>query len=348
MSDHNKTFNAFLKLGSFLRAFCNGDSTETEWNEKANAAITLAKHKNGWFNPENILFAFRSWGEVLTEEKLTAWLAEYPKNSTEKSAKTVALIMAGNIPLVGFHDFLSIMMTGHKALIKLSSNDNVLFLFLTDYLISFEPSLKERVLITETKMEGFDAVIATGSNNTARYFEYYFGKGPHIIRKNRNSIAVLTGNESEDQLEALGEDIFRYYGLGCRSVAKIFVPEDYDFDVLFQALYKYHHIIEQIKYANNYDYNKAVYLMSEFKILDNGFLILKEDESYSSPIASLFYERYSDPDMLRTRLKTDADKLQCIVSNGFLPDEIEFGKTQTPSLSDYADDVDTVDFLLKI
>ncbi|QCW99780.1 acyl-CoA reductase [Aggregatimonas sangjinii] len=348
MSDHNKTFNAFLKLGGFLRAFCNDDSTETEWNDKANAAIALAKHKNGWFDPENVLFAFKSWGAVLTEEKLSAWLTEYPKNSTEKSAKTVALIMAGNIPLVGFHDFLSIMLTGHTALIKLSSNDNVLFRFIMDYLISFEPSLQERISITETKMEGFDAVIATGSNNTARYFEYYFGKGPHIIRKNRNSIAVLRGNESEGQLRALGEDIFRYYGLGCRSVAKIFVPEDYDFDVLFKALYKFHPIIEQLKYSNNYDYNKAVYLMSEFKILDNGFLILKEDESYSSPIASLFYERYSDPQTLKTRLENDADLLQCIVSNGFLPDEIEFGTTQTPSLSDYADGVDTVDFLLKI
>lgn len=348
MNDHNRTFNAFVKLGGFLRSFCNGTATEKEWVEKANAAVTLAKHKNGWFNPDNVLFAFQSWGGLLTEEKLAIWLTEYEENIPKNTSKTVALIMAGNIPLVGFHDFLSVLITGHKALIKLSSNDNVLFSFIVDYLISFEPSLKDNISYTEGKMEGFEAIIATGSNNTARYFEHYFGKGPNIIRKNRNSIAVLTGNESKNQLEALGEDIFRYYGLGCRSVAKIFVPEDYDFDDFFKAIYKFHPIIEQIKYSNNYDYNKAVYLMSEFKILDNGFLVLKEDVSYSSPIASLFYEQYSDLDALKTRLKKDADQLQCIVSSGFASEEIEFGSTQSPTLSDYADGVDTVDFLLKI
>jgi len=348
MNDHNKTFNAFVKLGGFLRSFCNGTATETEWVEKANAAVTLAKHKNGWFNKENVLFAFENWGTLLTEEKLTAWLARYETNKHEKPVKTVAIIMAGNIPLVGFHDFLSVLFTGHKALIKLSSNDNVLFSFIANYLMSFEPSLTNRISYSEGRMKGFDAVIATGSNNTARYFEHYFGKGPNIIRKNRNSIAVLSGNESKKQLEALGEDIFRYYGLGCRSVAKIFVPEEYDFDIFFKAIYKFHPIIEQIKYANNYDYNKAVYLMSEFKILDNGFLILKNDESYSSPIASLFYEHYTDPETLKARLKNDADQLQCIVANVFATEEIEFGNTQSPSLTDYADGVDTVDFLLKI
>ena len=348
MSDHRKTFNAFVALGGFLRAFCNGDSPETKCVEKANAAISLAKHKNGWFNPENVLFAFQSWGNQLTEEKLYQWLAEYKEDIPKKQPKTVALIMAGNIPLVGFHDFLSVLITGNNALIKLSSNDNVLFSFVVDYLTSYEPSLENRISYAKMKMKGFDAVIATGSNNTARYFEYYFGKVPNIIRKNRNSVAVLKGNETKGQLEALGEDIFRYYGLGCRSVAKVFVPKDYDFDIFFKAVYKFHPIIEQIKYSNNYDYNKAVYLMSEFEILDNGFLVLKEDESYSSPIASLFYERYADLDVLRSRLKNDEDQLQCMVSNGFLPEEIEFGTTQTPSLSDYADGVDTVDFLLKI
>ena len=348
MSDHNRTFNAFVQLGGFLRTYCNGSSTESAWVEKANATVTLAKHKNGWFNPENVLFALQSWGDLLTKEKLSEWLSEYEVHGPKKNSKTVALVMAGNIPLVGFHDFLSVLFSGHKALIKLSSNDNVLFLFIVDYLISSEPSLKGKISYVEGKMNGFDAVIATGSNNTARYFEHYFGKGPNIIRKNRNSIAVLTGSETKDKLEALGEDIFRYYGLGCRSVSKIFVPTDYDFDVFFKSIYKFHPIIEQLKYSNNYDYNKAVYLMSEFQILDNGFLILKEDESYSSPIASLFYEYYSDSEVLKTRLKNDADQLQCIVSNGFTSEEIDFGTTQSPALSDYADGVDTVDFLLKI
>jgi len=348
MNDHHKTFIAFATLGRFLREFGKNTSEEALWNEKLEDAIRLAKHKNGWFNRENVLFALKSWGDLLTEQKLSAWLSVYQKNVQKNQPKTIALIMAGNIPLVGFHDFLSVLITGHRALIKLSSSDNVLFAFATSYLIHREPSLKDYILFTEGKMEGFDAVIATGSNNTARYFEHYFGKVPNIIRKNRNSVAVLTGNETTEQLEALGEDIFRYYGLGCRSVAKIFVPEGYDFDILFKALYKFHPIVKQIKYANNYDYNKAVYLMSEFKILDNGFLILKEDERHSSPIASLAYTFYADVEKLKRTLKNDVEKLQCVVSKGFSPNEIDFGTSQIPKLSDYADGVDTVDFLLKI
>jgi len=348
MNGHHKTFIAFATLGSFLREFCNNSVNESIWTERLHDAIRLSKHKNGWFTEENVLFALHSWGNLLTAENLTAWQETYPTNGSKNIQKTVGLILAGNIPLVGFHDFLAVVTTGHRALIKLSSNDNVLFSFVVNYLIHIEPELQDKIVFTDGKMEGFDAVIATGSNNTARYFEYYFGKVPHIIRKNRNSVAVLTGNETVEQLEALGEDIFRFYGLGCRSVAKIFVPEHYNFDMLFKAIYKFHPIVNQQKYANNYDYNKAVYLMSEFKILDNGFLILKEDESYSSPIASLFYEYYSDMNALKNKLQKDAEELQCIVSEGFDSNEVIFGKTQEPALNDYADGIDTVDFLLKI
>ena len=217
----------------------------------------------------------------------------------------------------------------------------------SDYLSSIEPLFEKRIHVPEGKLENFDAVIATGSNNTARYFEHYFGKVPNIIRKNRNSVAVLTGEESPEQLKALGKDIFQYYGLGCRSVSKLFVPEGYDFDIFFTSIYSYHRIVQQNKYANNYDYNKAVYLMSDFKILDNGFLVLKEDESYASPIASLFYERYSSMEGLRENLTQDAVHLQCVVGEGVVEGEILFGETQTPSLGDYADGVDTVDFLLR-
>ncbi|HET8736463.1 MAG TPA: acyl-CoA reductase, partial [Pricia sp.] len=238
-------------------------------------------------------------------------------------------------------------LTGNRALVKLSSNDNVLFYFIRDYLISIEPLFENRIVVSEGTLEDFDAVIATGSNNTARYFEHYFGKVPNIIRKNRNSVAVLTGNESSAQLEALGEDVFRYYGLGCRSVSKLFVPEGYNFETFFTSIYRYHPIIQQHKYVNNYDYNKAVYLMSDFKILDNGFLILKEDDGYASPIASLFYEHYTSLKDLRERLERDEDRLQCVVGKGILDSEIPFGETQNPSLSDYADGVDTVDFLLR-
>ncbi|WP_400073394.1 acyl-CoA reductase [Zobellia russellii] len=345
MNDHHKTFIAFVKLGHFLREFVTLETPNDEWSQKLEEAIALSKHKNGWFTRENVIHALESWGQLLTEEKLSDWLKPYDLDKNKP--KKVALIMAGNIPLVGFHDFMSVLITGNKVLAKLSSNDNALILFIKDYLISIEPLLKDTIEISDGKMEGFDAVIATGSNNTSRYFEHYFSKVPNIIRKNRNSIAVLTGRESKEQINALGEDIFRYYGLGCRSVSKVFVPENYDFATLFEAVYSYHPIIEHVKYANNYDYNKAVYLMSEFKILDNGFLILKEDKSYSSPIASLFYERYDSLDNLKERLSQDTNELQCIVGEGIIDSEIAFGNTQQPSLTDYADNVDTVDFLLR-
>jgi len=308
-------------------------------------AITLAKHHNGWFTKDNIHYALAGWGELLTKENLSNWLSPYDLNKNQP--KTVAIIMAGNIPLVGFHDFLSVLLTGNKVLAKLSTNDKVLLPLITKYLIEVEPILKDRIVFTEERLENFDAVIATGSNNTARYFEHYFAKKPHIIRRNRNSVSVLTGTETPEELTALGEDIFRYYGLGCRSVSKLFVPVGYDFDQFFKAIYDYSPIVQQAKYANNYDYNKAVYLMSEFKILDNGFLMLKEDDSYASPIASIFYETYDSSEELKEKLKAEAEKIQCVVARNFIENEVLFGTTQKPHLNDYADDVDTVDFLLK-
>lgn len=346
MNEHQRIFIAFVKLGEFLREYRSSDVRGDEWSQKLEDTITLAQHKNGWFTKDNVEFALKSWGELLKKDNLAEWLGAY--DVQRNKTKTVAIIMAGNIPLVGFHDLLSVLLTGNKVMVRLSSNDNVLIYFIKDYLINIELLLKDKIIFSEGKLQDFDAVIATGSNNTARYFEHYFGKVPNIIRRNRNSIAVLTGKESPEQLEALGEDIFRYYGLGCRSVSKLFVPLGYDFEPFFTSIYSYHPIIEQKKYENNYDYNKAVYLMSEFKILDNGFLILKNDKSYASPIASLFHENYETLEKLKVHLKKDEDYLQCVVGQGILDGEIAFGKTQKPSLSDYADGVDTVDFLLKI
>ena len=240
------------------------------------------------------------------------------------------------------------MLSGNKALAKLSSNDKLLLPFLSKYLIRQEPSLADRIEFVDGRLENFDAVIATGSNNTSRYFEHYFGKKPNIIRKNRNSVAVLSGNETEDELRALGEDIFRYYGLGCRNVSKIYVPKDYNFEKLFNALFHYKDIIHQHKYANNYDYNKAVYLMSEFKILDNGFLVLKEDNGLSSPISALFYSFYEDETSLKKELEELDEQIQCVVSNGIVENQVNFGQTQRPGLNDYADGIDTMEFLLKL
>jgi hypothetical protein len=353
MIDHTQRIEAFVKLGTFFKDFCDSANNlqgklehSSESFNTLEDKIALAKHKNGWFTRESILFSFKSWADALTDENLKAWLSTY-RFQENKNVKIVALILAGNIPLVGFHDVLCVLLTGNKALIKLSSNDNILLPQVADILITLAPEFKDYIKFESDKLPDFDVVIATGSNNTARYFEHYFKNKPHIIRKNRNSVAILTGNETSEQLKALGNDIFLYYGLGCRSVAKLFVPKAYNFDLFFESLYEYHPIIEQAKYANNYDYNKAVYLMSNFKLLENGFLILKNDVSYSSPIASLFYEEYEDVTTLKDKLQVDQEKVQCIVSQGLYDSEIAFGKTQSPKLTDYADNVDTIAFLLR-
>ncbi len=349
MTQHSSILEAFVKLGTFFRDYLEAEKKEHEvfspLQIELEKIISAAKHHNGWFTKENMRFALASWSEQLTEKNLKKWLSNY--DLSRNRHKKVAIIMAGNIPLVGFHDFLVALITGNTVLAKLSSNDAHLFPFIARFLQLTEPSLEDKIQFIEGKLENFDAVIATGSNNTSRYFEHYFGKYPNIIRKNRNSVAVLTGNESKDQLASLGEDIFRYYGLGCRSVSKLLVPKGYDFDVFFKSIYGYHTHMDAIKYANNYDYNKAVYLMSEFKLLDNGFLILKEDESYASPIASIFYEKFNGLDEIKQKLENDSEKLQCIVSDGVFENEIAFGATQVPQLGDYADGIDTVEFLLK-
>jgi hypothetical protein len=308
--------------------------------------LRKAEAENGWFTQENIRFALQSWKEALSEENLNEWVSNY--NMEETHPKTVAVIMAGNIPLVGFHDFLSVLITGNKVLAKLSSNDKTLLPFLAHQLIAIEPGFKDYIEFTEGRLENFDAVIATGSNNTSRYFDYYFGKYPNIIRKNRNSVAVLTGNETKTELTGLADDIFRYFGLGCRNVSKLYVPENYDFEKFFDAMFTWKEIIHNHKYINNYDYNKAVYLMDSFPLLDNEFMILKEDTGFSSPISVVFYELYGSMEQVEKILSEEAENIQCVVSKAGLPDEIFFGETQTPKLWDYADGVDTVNFLLKL
>ncbi len=345
---------AFDKLGRFMSQFkttAPEKKDDIEFNdlffEGMKHQIALAFEHNGWFTSENIAYAFEGWSELLKKDELHKWLSAYRENNQENSKK-IAVIMAGNIPLVGFHDCLAVLISGHRAIIKQSSQDRYLMPFLIQYLCHVEPGFKGKIEFTDKKLEDYDAVIATGSNNTARYFDYYFRNRPSVIRRNRNSVAVLKGKETDEQLTGLAEDIFRYFGLGCRSVSKIFIPAGYNFDRLFNSIYPWHSIINYPKYSNNYDYNKAVYLMSEFDMLENGFLMVKEDDSYASPIATLFYEYYDNEESLRKKLHVDKDQIQCVVANGFSDDEIPFGKTQRPGLADYADGVDTVDFLLKI
>jgi len=343
----------FIALGQFLSQFNFDQNRKNEavlhndlyFDAFANL-IQLSQSHNGWFTPEQVYHAVQSWAKALTEDNLNTWLSRYDFSTIQP--KTVGLILAGNIPLVGFHDFLSVLLSGHKVLVKTSSNDQHLIKFLAQFLVTTLPEMGNYITFTDGKLENFDAVIATGSNNTARYFEFYFKDKPSIIRKNRNSVALLTGKESHEDLVLLGEDIFRYYGLGCRNVSKLFVPKDYDFQPFFKAIYEYKDVIFYEKYSNNYDYNKAVFLMSNFKLLDNEFLTLKEDRSYASPIATIFYEYYEDLDTIKQRLENDKDQIQCVVSNGLTPNSIPFGKTQQPELWDYADNVDTLQFLIEL
>ena len=351
--DLQQRINAFLKLGKFIQQF----STEGfKTNEKVTGndlffdgfkhQIKLAHDHNGWFTIENICFSLNGWSKSLTQISIKEWLAKYSFNDI--TPKKVAIIMAGNIPLVGFHDFLSVLISGHDVVVRQSSNDKHLLPYLAKYLEHVEPEFKGKIIFTEEKLTNFDAVIATGSDNTSRYFEHYFKGKPSIIRKNRNSVAILTGEESEEEMKSLSEDIFRYYGLGCRNVSKLFVPQGYNFDAFFKGVYEWHPIINQHKYANNYDYNKAVYIMSEFDLLENGFLMIKEDQSYSSPIATLFYEYYNDLDSLKQQLISNNNNIQCVVSKGITEHSVVFGQTQHPHLWDYADNVDTIAFLIKM
>lgn len=344
---------AFYQLGNLMRQFSNLPFEKNRnvlyhesFFDKIETEIAMQVHRNAWFTIDNVVFAFKNWSNSLTLNNLEKWVKPYSINQNQP--KTVGLIMAGNIPLVGFHDFLSVLITGHKALIKLSSNDAKLLPILAQYLVQIEPKFKDYIQFTEQKLEHFDAIIATGSNNSARYFEFYFGKYPHIIRKNRNSVAVLTGHETQNELALLGEDIFRYFGLGCRNVSKIYLPKNYDLNLLFNALYPYHTLLEYKKYSNNYDYNKAIYLMSLLPIHDNGFLVLKEDQHLSSPIATLFYEYYENLTDLQQHLNALQDQIQCIIGQIDIPNSIPFGCTQKPTLSDYADGIDTLEFLLKL
>lgn len=338
---------AFHQLGNYLRSRAAGQTANNVPGEDPSFSGMLARAEaqNAWFTPEEVLFALGIWAEQLSEDKLRQWLEPYPEAPTQSG--TVALIAAGNIPLVGFHDLLSVLLSGHRALVRCASNDRVLLPFLAERLVEFAPELQQRICFIDETLEDYDAVIATGSNNTSRYFEYYFGQKPHIIRKNRNSIAIVTGEESPQQLNGLAEDVFRYFGMGCRSVSKIFVPEGYDFDPLFEAFYAYRDRIHHPKYANNYDYNKAVFLMSGAPMLDNGFLLIKQDAGLASPIGTLFYETYTGLDALQAQLQASRDQLQCVVGPAHLPQSIPYGQTQKPGLSDYADGVDTLSFLLK-
>jgi hypothetical protein len=307
--------------------------------------INSERYHNAWFTPESVLSAVQANGEMLHRADLETWLQRYDIQSHQP--KNVGLILAGNIPLVGFHDVLCVLLSGNNAFIKASSQDARLIKYVLSLLVQIAPQYRQQYSFVE-RLTNFDAIIATGSNNSSRYFDYYFGKVPNIIRKNRNSVAVLTGNESTEQLHALGRDIFDYFGLGCRNISKLFVPEGYNFNHFFESIETYNTIIHHHKYNNNYDYNKSIFLVNRDEHLDNGFLMLKQDDRLTSPLAVVFYETYSDLKALDDKLIGLSDQLQCIVTSTPLNTRnqtVDFGESQHPELWDYADGVDTMEFL---
>ena len=341
MSKFNTTqlLNVFSELGLQL---LSPDQQLTD-------IINDERQYNAWFTPESVLKAVTAAGKMLNQNDLVTWLSKYDFANT-KLTKRVGLILAGNIPMVGFHDVLCVLISCNFALIKSSSQDARLIKHVLQMLVAIDNRFAGQYSFVE-KLENFDAVIATGSNNSSRYFDYYFGKVPHIIRKNRNSIALLTGNENSGQLFALGHDIFDYYGLGCRNVSKLLVPEGYNFNFFFESIEAFQPIINHHKYNNNYDYNKSIYLVNSDKHFDNGFLLLKEDERLASPLAVLYYSHYEDIEQAQQLIEEQSDKIQCIVSALQLQVKnqvVDFGMSQQPALWDYADGIDTMDFLMGI
>lgn len=326
---------AFSQLGNHLAQLSD---------EAFESLAESAAMENPWFTKPNVKTALKGIGLFLEPEALTRWVSTYKLEN--RVPKTVALVLAGNIPLVGFHDFLCVLISGNRAQIKLSSKDSKLIKYLIKHLVWLEPAFEQYITVKD-KLEDFDAIIATGSDNSARYFESYFGKYPNIIRKNRTSCAILTGNETEADIENLGADIFSYFGLGCRNVSKIYVPEGYDLTKLLSRWNSFSDVIHHHKYCNNYDYQKSILLVNKMPFLDNGFILFQENEKLVSPISVLYYEYYASADALKNKLTTESEKLQCLVGNSPLAN-VSFGQTQSPSLGDYADQVDTLKFLSEL
>jgi len=338
LTSHQRVI-AFSALGTYIR----NESSDLEH------LIQEASSHNSWFTPTYIRTALQAIGHNLTLEGLSNWIKPFIPAIDEPTNKVLGLVLAGNIPLVGFHDILSALISGFKVQIKLSSDDKIIIPHLLNKLIGIEPAFDAHISYTE-RIKNFDSIIATGSNNTSRYFEYYFKHVPHVIRKNRNSVAVIHGDESQSDLAQLGHDLFDYFGLGCRNVSKIYFPKDYPFNKFFEAIEPFNDIINHHKYNNNYDYNKSIYLVNGEKHLDNGFLLLKEDTRIASPLAVAYYENYHNLDVLIEDLNKQEEQIQCVVSNkqlSTLAPCFPLGQSQQPALDDYADRVNTLEFLTR-
>lgn len=332
-----------IKLGNFIKEFLSKNTENfNEFDEEFSVVLRKSELDNPWFNIENQKYALQQWANLLTEEKINDWLSAY---SFSETPKKVGLILAGNIPLVGFHDVVSTIMSGNIPIIKLSSKDKMMIPFLLRRWNEFSEGKIEYKIVE--KLSDYDAVIATGSNNTARYLEYYFKDSLSLIRKNRTSVAVLSGNETDEEIQALANDIFRYFGLGCRNVTRLFIPKDFGLERLFENFMSFKEVINHNKYANNYDYNRAIFLLNQEKFWDNNFVLLKEDDKLFSPLGVLHFSRYENITEVRNFLSENEKDIQCVVAKPELSIEnsVEIGEAQCPSLNTYADNVDTMRFL---
>ena len=342
----HKRIKAFAKLSDYLTIY---QKNNTSANNQLSNAIDSACLYNRWFTIENILFSISSIAESIKKTSIETWIQNYKLPENNDKPNQIGVVMAGNLPLVGFHDFFYVLIAGNHVIAKLSSDDKYLLPAIANQLIAFEPEFADYIKFTEHKLENFNAIIATGSNNTARYFEYYFGKYPHIIRQNRNGVAVLSGNETKDELSALCYDITSYFGMGCRNVSKLLVPKDFNFIELLDALTKHDYILDTTKYYNNYEYYRSIYLINLLPFYDNGSTILKEEKLIASPISVVYYEFYKDIEAVNQFLEENKNQIQCIVSNNqAVKGSIPFGSAQSPSLMDYADGVDVMEFLMNI
>lgn len=332
---------SFSELGKVLRDSLEGKSAS--YSSILDKLINNQQFRNAWFTPGNVTMAIKAIADELTLGNLTKWTSRYPALNSAGHYMKVGIVMAGNIPLAGFHDFLTVLISGHNLTAKTSSKDPDIILFISNVLCDINPDYKNRITLTDGLIKGFDAVIASGSDNTSRYFEYYFGKYPHIIRKNRNSIAIIDGSETEEELSRLGSDVFSYFGLGCRSVSKIYLPNGYDITRLINSWADFSQMINHDKYANNYDFNKAVFIVNRETFTDAGYLLFKKSSGISSPVAVLYYEFYDSLKSIHAEIEKMKEKIQCIVGRN----EVQFGRAQWPQLWDYADGTDTLSFLLK-
>jgi hypothetical protein len=338
-------------LGTFLDDYLGrGGGPPADDAASMDRSLARTEEENPWFTRPNLIFALSELARVLKKPKLERWVSGYDRKDLDPGRKmNVGVVMAGNLPLVGIHDFLSVLVSGHRITGKLSSRDSILLPRLADQLVCLNPGFGELIRFTEDTVSGCDAIIATGSDNTYRYFDYYFSHRPHIFRRNRNGVAVLTGEESTRDLENLADDIFLYFGLGCRNVSKLFVPEGYGFDVLFGCMEKYRHLEDHNKYRNNYDYQRSIHLLTRIPHLDNGLLIVKQDPAPGSPVATLHYETHRSPGDLKQKITPGDDAIQCVISgNPLHVPVVGFGLSQKPELWDYADNMDTLKFLINL